>query len=128
MEEHRLGLLISVLFVLLPAGCRVESISLNIEAVNTHRDRPEVSVAFPWSCPLVSPSCPLWSAGSGNAWGGHGEIAQLGAWEMLLEDWEHPVGSCSAKSWPVEGFPREKDCCMFLLPSVFAQGKLLPGL
>lgn len=23
-------------------GCKVESISLNIEAVNTHRDRPEV--------------------------------------------------------------------------------------
>lgn len=24
-------------------GCKVESISLNVEAVNTHRDRPEVS-------------------------------------------------------------------------------------
>ena len=23
-------------------GCKVESISLNVEAVNTHRDRPEV--------------------------------------------------------------------------------------
>lgn len=24
-------------------GCKVESISLNVEAVNTHRDRPEVT-------------------------------------------------------------------------------------
>ncbi len=24
-------------------GCKVESISLNVDAVNTHRDRPEVS-------------------------------------------------------------------------------------
>lgn len=25
-------------------GCKVESISLNVEAVNTHRDRPEVNM------------------------------------------------------------------------------------
>lgn len=25
-------------------GCKVESIYLNVEAVNTHRDRPEVSL------------------------------------------------------------------------------------
>uniref|UniRef100_A0A803Y755 6-phosphofructo-2-kinase domain-containing protein n=1 Tax=Meleagris gallopavo TaxID=9103 RepID=A0A803Y755_MELGA len=41
-------------------GCRVESISLNIEAVNTHRERPEVSVSFPLSHPLGVPSFPLW--------------------------------------------------------------------
>lgn len=27
-------------------GCKVESIYLNVEAVNTHRDRPEVSFFF----------------------------------------------------------------------------------
>ena len=27
-------------------GCKVESIFLNVEAVNTHRDRPEVSLFF----------------------------------------------------------------------------------
>lgn len=50
-------------------GCKVESISLNVEAVNTHRDRPEVSTnshtciykqklyhfSF-WSLVLYSPS------------------------------------------------------------------------
>lgn len=51
----------SLCISLLPyAGCRVESISLNIEAVNTHRERPEVSAAFPLSHPLGVPSFPLW--------------------------------------------------------------------
>lgn len=57
----------------------MESISLNIEAVNTHRERPEVSVPSPQSCPLVSPSFPLRSAGSEDARGGHREMAQLDA-------------------------------------------------
>lgn len=30
--------------ILLWAGCEVESIFLNIEAVNTHRERPQVSL------------------------------------------------------------------------------------
>lgn len=40
---------------------------------------------------------------------------------------EHQMGSCSAKIWPVEGFPRENDYCMCLLPGVFAQIKAGPG-
>lgn len=108
------------------AGCRVESISLNIEAVNTHRERPEVSVAFPQSHPLVSPSFSLRSAGSEDAWVGRGEIAQLDA-QSAAGGLEHQKGSCSAKVWPVEGFPREKDCCLCLLPTAFAQIKAGPG-
>lgn len=27
-----------------PTGCKVESIFLNVEAVNTHRDKPQVSL------------------------------------------------------------------------------------
>lgn len=30
---------------LFPSGCKVESVFLNIEAVNTHRERPEVNKA-----------------------------------------------------------------------------------
>lgn len=29
------------------SGCKVETIKLNVEAVNTHRDKPTVSI-FPW--------------------------------------------------------------------------------
>lgn len=36
------------------------------------------------------------------------------------------MGSCSAKSWPVEGFPREKDSCMFLLSQCVCPGKTPP--
>jgi len=104
----------------------VESISLNIEAVNTHRERPEVSVAFPQSCPLVSPSFPLRSTSSEDGWVGHEEIALLGA-QSAAGGLEHQMGSCSAKTWPVEGFLREEDCYMSLLPTVFAQIKAGPG-
>lgn len=38
------------------------------------------------------------------------------------------MGSCSAKSWPVEGFPREKDSCMFLLSQCVCPGKTPPWL
>lgn len=30
----------------LSTGCKVESIFLNVEAVNTHRDKPEVRIFF----------------------------------------------------------------------------------
>uniref|UniRef100_A0A8C3BF53 6-phosphofructo-2-kinase/fructose-2,6-biphosphatase 3 n=1 Tax=Cairina moschata TaxID=8855 RepID=A0A8C3BF53_CAIMO len=106
-------------------GCRVESISLNIEAVNTHRERPEVSAALPQpfpGVPFLSPMvtrqcrCPGW------AWGDYCTVRCL---EVPLELHR---GSCSAKMWPIKGFPRENDSCMCLLPSVLAQMKVHPGI
>lgn len=38
-------------------GCKVESIYLNVEAVNTHRDRPEVSFFFRSNCLVLVATC-----------------------------------------------------------------------
>lgn len=91
--EHLLMCLLTACLSVLPStGCRVESISLNIEAVNTHRERPEVSVSFPLRHPLGVPFlCPV--------------VAQQGGClgrlfnpvlKVSLEDWEHQLGSSSA--------------------------------
>lgn len=32
-----------------PSGCKVESVFLNIEAVNTHRDKPVVNMKYDFS-------------------------------------------------------------------------------
>lgn len=53
------------------AGCKVESIFLNVVAVNTHRDRPQVAMGSPlgwWACSRVcldmasSRARPSWGA------------------------------------------------------------------
>lgn len=116
---------LSCLLVLPSAGCRVESISLNIEAVNTHRERPEVSVAFPepsLGVPLLSPTV-SWQQGClGWAWGDCSPRCSECCWRTGASD-----GFLLCKYVPVEGFPREKDCCMCLLPTVFVQIKAGPG-
>lgn len=40
---YKFSLIVFVFFLSSLSGCKVESVFLNIEAVNTHRDKPEVS-------------------------------------------------------------------------------------
>lgn len=97
--EHLLMCLLTACLSVLPStGCRVESISLNIEAVNTHRERPEVSVSFPLRHPLGSWDilwvpflCPVVAQQGGCL----GRLFNL-VLEVSLEDWEHQLGSSSA--------------------------------
>lgn len=45
--------------IFLLAGCKLESIFLNVAAVNTHRDRPQVPTASCWGgCRVRGAGCP----------------------------------------------------------------------
>ncbi|MEE6526998.1 hypothetical protein FKM82_028006, partial [Ascaphus truei] len=58
-------------------GCKVESISLNVEAVNTHRDKPQVS---------DHAVCPLPPLGGINT-----PAAPSHRWEVLIPPLPSPI-------------------------------------